>query len=218
MASNLCSVHLPVSLSLGRGSLLLVSPLFHFPQCHNGLVSSRNERVCLCHSITRAGSWYGKSKGSRCLHPQLFENGHWVRVDHYIVMDWAHVLVIVQCQTDGSSLGCKDGAVVWQSFGHLAAGCLTILEMAVDDRRCPHSLVHFEAISVDFIMRYLRFMTLIELSLGFFSGDHTFTYSFNEVVSRARTSNYIPPILWVGFTCPRPSPFMFVMIWHSMGI
>ena len=55
MASNLCSGHLPVGLSLGRGSLLLVGPLFHFPQYHSGLVSSRNEHVCLCHSITRAG-------------------------------------------------------------------------------------------------------------------------------------------------------------------
>ena len=97
-------------------------------------------------------------------------------------MDWAHVLVIVQCQTDGCSLSCKDGAVVWQSFGHLAAGCLTILEMAVDDRRCPHFLIHFGAISVGF-MWSLCFTKLIELSLGFLSGDHAFTYSFNEVVS-----------------------------------
>ena len=111
------------------------------------------------------------------------QTGHWVRVDHYIVVDWAHVLVIVQCQTDGCSLSCKDGAIVWQSFGKLAAGCLTILEMAVDDRHCPHSLVHFGAISVDLIMRSLHFMILTELSLGFLSGDHAFTYSFNEVVS-----------------------------------
>ena len=32
VASNLCSRHLPVDLSLGRGSLLLVDPLFYFPQ------------------------------------------------------------------------------------------------------------------------------------------------------------------------------------------
>ena len=97
-------------------------------------------------------------------------------------MDWVHVFVIVQCWTDGCSLSCKHGAVVWQS-GQLAAGCLTILEMAVDDRRCPHFLVHFGAISVDFIMWSLWFTILIELSLGFLSGDHAFTYSFNEVVS-----------------------------------
>ena len=62
VASNLCSGHLPVGLFLGRGSLLLVSPLSHFPKCHSGLESSRTEQVCLCYSITRAGSWYGKSK------------------------------------------------------------------------------------------------------------------------------------------------------------
>ena len=111
------------------------------------------------------------------------QTGHWVRVDYHIMVDWAHVLVIVQCQTDGCSLSCKDGAVVWQSFGQLAAVCLTILEMAVDGRRCPHSFVHFGVISVDFIMWSLCFKVLIELSLGFLSGDHAFTYSFNEVVS-----------------------------------
>ena len=68
------------------------------------------------------------------------------------MMDWAHVLVILQCQTDGCSLSGKDGSVVLHSFGQLAAGCLTILEMAVDDRCCIHSLIHFGAISVDFIM------------------------------------------------------------------
>ena len=62
-------------------------------------------------------------------------------------------------------------------------GCLTILEMAVDDRRCPQYLFHFGAISVDFIMWSLCFTKLIELSLGFLSGDHAFTNSFNEAVS-----------------------------------
>ena len=78
--------------------------------------------------------------------------GHWVRVDYYIVVDWAHVLVIVQCQSDGCSLSSKDGTVVWQSFGQVAAGCLTILEMAVDNCRCSHSLIHFGAISEDFVV------------------------------------------------------------------
>ena len=63
--------------------------------------------------------------------------GHCVRVDYYIVVDWAHVLVIVQCQSDGCSLSHKDGTVVWQSFGQVAAGCLTILEMAVDNGHLP---------------------------------------------------------------------------------
>ena len=95
------------------------------------------------------------------------------------------MLVIVQRQTDGCGLSWKDGAVVWQSFGQLVAGCQTILKMAVDDRCCPHSLIHFGAISVYFIMWSLCFMILLELSLGFLSGDHTFaySYSFNEVVS-----------------------------------
>ena len=57
--------------------------------------------------------------------------GHWVRVNYYIVVDWAHVFVIFQCQSDGCSLSSKDGAVVWQFFDQVAAGCLTILEMAV---------------------------------------------------------------------------------------
>ena len=107
---------------------------------------------------------------------------HWVRVDYYIMMNWTHVSVIVQCQSDGFSLSSKDGAIVWQSFGQLVAGCLTILEMAVDDRRCAHSLIHFGVICVNFIVWSLCFMILIEFSLGF-SGDHTFAHFFNEVVS-----------------------------------
>ena len=80
------------------------------------------------------------------------EAGHRVRVDHHITVNWAHVLVIVQCQGDGCILSSKDGAVVWQSFGQVAASCLTIQKMAVDDCRCPHSLVNFGAISIYFIM------------------------------------------------------------------
>ena len=58
---QICSGDLPVGLCKDcQGSLLLLGPLFHYPQCHNGLVFGRNEHVCLCHSITRAGSWYGK--------------------------------------------------------------------------------------------------------------------------------------------------------------
>ena len=97
-------------------------------------------------------------------------------------MNWTHVSVIVQCQSDGRSLSCKYGAVVWQSFAQLAAGCLNILEMVVDDRRCPHSVVYFGAIRENFIMLALCFTILIELSLGFLWGDHTFAYSSNEVV------------------------------------
>ena len=47
VASNLFNVHLPVGLCLNQGSLLLVGPLCHCPQCHSGLISSRNKRVPL---------------------------------------------------------------------------------------------------------------------------------------------------------------------------
>ena len=60
VASNLHSGHFRVGLCLGQGSLLLVAPPFHFPQCHNGLVSTRRKHVSPCHPITRAGSWYGE--------------------------------------------------------------------------------------------------------------------------------------------------------------
>ena len=74
VASNLYSGHFPKRLCLGQRSLLLVGPLFNFPQCHNGLVSSRNEHVCPCHSITRAGLWYGKQKDYRWLHLKILAN------------------------------------------------------------------------------------------------------------------------------------------------
>ena len=45
VALNMYSGHFSVGLYLGRGSLLLVGPLFHFRQCHSGLVSSRNEHI-----------------------------------------------------------------------------------------------------------------------------------------------------------------------------
>ena len=106
-------------------------------------------------------------KGSLCLLPQLTANR---------TLNQSRLI-----HRDGCSLSCKDGAVVWQSSEQLAAGCLTILEMLVDDCRCPHSLIHFEAISVNFIMWSLCFTILTEFSLGFLSGDHTCAHSFNEV-------------------------------------
>ena len=74
VVSYLYRGHLSVGLYLGRGSLLLVGPLFHFRQYRSGFVPSINEHVCPCYSMTRAGSWYGKWKGFRCLHPQLPAN------------------------------------------------------------------------------------------------------------------------------------------------
>ena len=62
LVSYLYSGHLPVGLYLGRGSLLLVGPLFHFRQCHSGLVSSRNERVSpLFHKANACHHWRATS-------------------------------------------------------------------------------------------------------------------------------------------------------------
>ena len=64
-----------------------------------------------------------------------------------------------------------------------ASGKRPIPEMAVDDCYCPHCLIYFGALSVDFIVRSLSFTMLIELNRGFLSGDNTFAHPFNEVVS-----------------------------------
>ena len=118
------------------------------------------------------------------------QTGYWVRVDYYIVMNWTHLSVIVQCQSDGCSLSCKDDAVVWLSFGQLAAGCLTILEMVVDDHCCPHSPHPFWSHQCKHHHGILV-LRLIEFSLGFLSGDHTFAHSFSEVVSRDRHRAFV---------------------------
>ena len=70
LALNLHSGVLSVGQHHGQGSLLPVDPLFHFLQCHNGLVSSRNGHVCLYLSASRGGSGYSKWEGSQYLHPQ----------------------------------------------------------------------------------------------------------------------------------------------------
>ena len=157
VVSYLYSGHLPVGLYPGRGSLLLVGPLFHFRQCSqpSTTVAWYPAETKTCALVTQWPEQVHDMTNKRVLGVftlNCLQTGHWIRVDYHVMVDWAHVLVIVQCQTDGCSLSCKDGAVVWQSFGQLAASCLTILKMAVDDRRCPHSLLHFGAISVDFIM------------------------------------------------------------------
>ena len=108
---------------------------------------------------------------------------HWVRVDYNIVLYRIHVPIIVQCQCDCCCLSSKDGTVILESFGQLAASRLTILEMAVDDRCCPHSLVNLRSVSVDFIMWSLSIAIVSEFGLSLFSCDHTFAHPFNEVVS-----------------------------------
>ena len=176
VASNLHSEVLSVGQCHGQGFLLPVGPRFHFLQCHNCLVSSRNGHVCLYHSVSRGGSWYSKWEGSL----NHLQAGHWLRVDHHIMSYWLYVPIIVQ--SDGCSLSSKDGAVTLESFGQLEASCLTILEMAVDDHHCPESLLYLGSICIDFIVSSLSVMILFEFDLGFLSGNHTFAHSFNEVV------------------------------------
>ena len=137
MISNFHREHLPMGLCSGRGCLLLVGRLFESPQYHINLVSSRNEHVCLCHSKTRGGSWCDKWKVLSAFAFNWPQTGHKVRINDYIVPDWLHVPIIVQCQSDACSLSSNDGAAVWQSFVLVAASCPTILEMAVDDCRRP---------------------------------------------------------------------------------
>ena len=57
------------------------------------------------------------------------------------MVDRVHVLVIVQCQTDGCSLSCKDGAVVLQSFGQLLVVSGNLVRYTVrnvDLQKLPH--------------------------------------------------------------------------------
>ena len=68
-------------------------------------------------------------------------------------------------------------------FWTAGASHLTILEMAVDDPCCPHSLVNLRSVSVDFIMWSLSIAILSEFGLSLFSYDHTFAHPFNEAVS-----------------------------------
>ena len=85
VGSYLYSGHLPVGLYLGRRSLLLVGPLFHFRQCHSGLVLSSNGHVCpwleQVHDMA--------NKRVICVFTlNCLQTGHWVRVDYHIMMDW----------------------------------------------------------------------------------------------------------------------------------
>ena len=116
---NICSGHLPVGLCHGQGSLLLVCPLFHFYQCHNCLVSSRNEHVCPYHSITRFLIWQKRILGVFTLN--CLQTGLWIRVDYYIVMKWTYVPVVVQCQNDSCNLSSN------ASFAFVAVLCVYTL-------------------------------------------------------------------------------------------
>ena len=132
--------------------------------------------------MPRGDSWSGKWEGCQYLRLQLLAR-HWVRVDYNFVLYRIHVSIIVRCRCDCCCLSSKDGTVTWESFGQLAASRLTILEMAVDDRCCPHSLVNLRSVSVDFVMWSLSIAILSEFGLSLFFCGHTFAHPFNEAVS-----------------------------------
>ena len=71
VASNLQSGRSLVGLCHGQGSPLLAGPLSHSPLCHNGLAPSRSGHKCLCRSMPRGDSWYGKWEGCQYLRLQL---------------------------------------------------------------------------------------------------------------------------------------------------
>ena len=181
MASNLQSGQSLVGLCHGQGSPLLVGPLSHSPLCHNGLAPSRSGHKCLCRSMPRGDSWSGKWEGCQYLRLQLPASKTLSRLRHRAVQDpcvdnssvpmW---LFLPQQQRWYCYLG-----VFWTA----GASLLAILEMAVDDRCCPHSLVNLRSVSVDFIMRSLSIAILFEFGLSLFSCDHTFAHPFNEAVS-----------------------------------
>ena len=108
---------------------------------------------------------------------------HWVRIDYDIMLYRIHVLIIVKCQCDCCCLSSKDATVIWEVCGQRSAIRLTILEMAVDDCCCPHSLVNLRSVSGDFIMWSLSIAILSEFDLSPFSCDHAFADPFSEAVS-----------------------------------
>ena len=84
---------------------------------------------------------------------------------------------------DHCSFNRKNCVVIQESLGKAAASYLTILEVAVDEHYCTHSLVYLWSVCIDFIMWSLSVTILLKIDLGLLSGTHTFGYSFNEAVS-----------------------------------
>ena len=82
------------------------------------------------------------NQGFEHLRPQLpaSKTSSPSRIQHRVYR--IHVPIIVQWHGNGCSLSSKDGSVIRESFGQLTTGRLTMLEMAVDDRRCPHPIVN----------------------------------------------------------------------------
>ena len=168
VVSSLHNEQLSAGLCHGQGSLLLAGPLSPYPQCHNSLAPSRSGHMCLCRSIPRGDSWYDKREGFPYLHPQSPANKTMSlsKIGNCALQD--PLLIVVQCQGNGSSLSSKDGAVIWESLGQLAAGHLTILEMAVDNCCCPHPLVNLRSISIDFHHVVLGIIILSEFDSNLF--------------------------------------------------
>ena len=107
----------------------LFSKLFHFFISLNATVAWYPAETDICALFTQQPEQVHDMTNKGVLGVFTFnclQTRHWVRVHYYIVMNWTHVSVIVQCQSDDCSLSSKDGAIVWQSCGQLAAGCLTI--------------------------------------------------------------------------------------------
>ena len=69
-ASNLHSEQLPVGLCHGQGAPLLTGSLSRYPRCRNGLAPNRSGHGCLCRSVPRGASWYGRWDGFHYLRPQ----------------------------------------------------------------------------------------------------------------------------------------------------
>ena len=139
--------------------------------------------------------------------------GHWVRVDYYIVVNLAHMPVIVQCQSDGCSLSSKYVAVVWQSFGQVVAGCLTILEMAVDDCCCPYFSFNLETKVLTSLCDHR--VSQYCLNLAWASGLEIMQLfnSFNKVVS----VRIVIVCSWWKIGCPQGTDQLSIDLFRGHG-
>ena len=109
--------------------------------------------------------------------------------------------ITVQCQGNGCSLSSKDGTVIPVSFGQLAAGCLTILEMTVDNRCCPHPLINLRSVGVDFIMWSLSIRIFSEFGLSLFFSDH----EFQDGAVPVEDTTGMSPMIYLGQSLPEPT-------------
>ena len=90
----------------GQRTHLLIGRHIHFPQWHYGLISSRNEHVCLYHPIARG--LHGIAEEKVLSISPLNRSSTIVyqcRLQHHV--HWLHVQILVQCQNDDRCLGSK---------------------------------------------------------------------------------------------------------------